>query len=732
MSAAAAAPKKVILPVRGMHCASCVAKVEGAVAALPGVADVSVDLPSRTVSVAFTPSPRLEVRDIRRAIERAGYDVLGETESRAAAESLSLLSRNEEQAELFTRFQWSAVLSVPLMASHALDLSPYTELLLAIPLQVWGGWHFHKGLWRSLMRRGADMNTLVSLSTWAAFLYSVYVVLLPETLPPAARQTQWDAVAGLITLVTLGRWLEAKTRGKTNEAIVKLMRIAPKTVRVRRSGAELTVPLADVAVGETILVRPGEQVGLDGSVVAGASTVDESLLTGESLPVEKAPGSGVWGGTINKTGALEIVVSRPGSESALARIVEAVRASQATKPRIQRFADRVASWFVPFVMLIAAGSAVLWATYGPEPKVLYALSALISVFAVACPCALGLATPLAVIAGMGRAARLGIYIRNADVLEDVAKLDVVLFDKTGTLTAGRPSVVDEVLVSGTREELLAVALAAEQRSEHPFAAAVVAHAKAAGAAAPPVEAFEAVPGRGVKVQCEGRSVRAGSLSWLKEAGVTIPAERFQESAGSVLGVAVDGSLLGAFILADTLRPSARAAVSALKSMGLEVYLLSGDRNAAAYAVAEQAGIKTVFAEILPEEKARIVGRLQAEGKKVAMVGEGFNDAPALSRADIGVALATGTDIAIEAADMTLMNPDLGTLAAAISLCQRIRRVIWQNLFWAFAYNLMLIPVAAGAFYSWGIVLQPRYAGAAMALSSLSVVFNSLRLRKENT
>ncbi|MFA6004701.1 MAG: heavy metal translocating P-type ATPase, partial [Elusimicrobiota bacterium] len=721
---AAAKPRTVVLPVRGMHCASCVNRVEAAVGGLDGVRSVSVDLPSRTVAVSYLPVPgKFGVRELRRAIEKAGYDVLGESESRAQAEHLSLLSQQEEQRMLLTRLQWSLLFAAPLFFADWLDLSPYTQLLLAIPLQVWGGWHFHAGLARSLLRRAADMNTLVSLSTWAAFAFSVYVTLLPETLPLAARQAQWDAVAGLITMVTFGRWLEAKTRGKTNEAVVKLMRIAPKTARVLRNGKEETVPVAEVEVEETVIVRPGEQIGLDGMVLSGVSTVDESLLTGESLPVEKSAGSNVWGGTMNKMGALDIRVTKPGSESALARIVEAVRVSQATKPNIQRFVDRTAAVFVPAVMLAGVSSAVLWALYGPEPKVILALTSLVSVFAVACPCALGLATPLAIVAGMGRAAEMGVFIRNADVLEDVSRLDVILFDKTGTLTEGRPRVVDTILVSGTRDEMLSYAFAAEQRSEHPFATAVVSYAKSLGAVAAKVDSFESFPGRGVMGMSGGHTVRTGSLSWLKEHGVGLPADqtlRFSQSVGSVLGVAVDGRFLGAFVLADTVRPSARPAVSALRDMGLEVYLVSGDRNSIAYHVAEAVGIGTVFSEVLPEEKVKIVERLQAEGKRVAMVGEGFNDAPALSAADIGISLASGTDIATEAADMTLINPDLSTLASAIRLSQNIRQVIWQNLIWAFAYNILLVPVAAGVFYPhFGLLLKPQFAAAAMALSSIS-------------
>jgi Cu+-exporting ATPase len=737
VSPRAAAPGvlRVVLPVRGMHCASCVDKVERAVSALAGVNEVSVDLPSRTVAVEFAPSAgRMEVKHIRRAIEKAGYDVLGVSESRTQAESISLLSQQDEQSKLLTRLEVAVIFSVPLMAAGHLNLSPYTALLLAIPVQVWGGWHFHQGLSRALLRRRADMDALVSVSTWSAFFYSAYVVLLPETLPLAARATQWDAVSGLIVFVTLGRWLEAKTRGKTNEAVVKLMRLSPKTARVLRDGAELTVPLREVVVGDIVRVRPGEQIGTDGEVVSGRSTVDEALLTGESLPVEKAPGSRVWGGTLNKNGALEVKVARSGDESALSRLVESVRESQATKPKIQRYVDKVARWFVPTVIGLALFVAFAWLRWGPEPRILLAMTCFVSVLASACPCALGLATPLAIVAGMGRAAEMGVFIRNADILEEVGKLDVVLFDKTGTLTLGRPQVAGTIVISGTEDEMLAWAYAAEERSEHPFAAAIVALARERRVKAPTVDSFEALPGRGVIVRSHGRVVRAGSLPWLREEGLSFPtddATRFSE-AGSLLGVAVDDRLLGAYRMEDALRPSAAAAVKALKDRGLEVCLVSGDRNAAAYRVADQVGIGKVFAEVRPEEKADIVRRFQAEGKKVAMVGEGFNDAPALSHADIGVALATGTDVAVESADLTLLNPDLTSLSRAIDLSQRIRLVIRQNLAWAFVYNLALIPVAAGALYpKWGILLRPEYAGAAMALSSISVALNSLRLRRKD-
>ncbi|MFA6318420.1 MAG: heavy metal translocating P-type ATPase [Elusimicrobiota bacterium] len=723
---------KAVFTVGGMHCASCVARVEAAVGRLAAVESVRVDLTSRTIAMTFRQG--LDLRLVRRAIEALGYDVLGASEDRSEAEALGWSSQRDEERAFFWRFVLGAVLSAPLMLGRWLGLSPYTELLLALPLQVWGGWHFHQGLARSLLRRAADMNTLVSLSTWTAFLFSAYVVLFPETLPPQARVTQWDAVAGLVTLVTLGRWLESRTRGKTSEAVARLMRLSPKSVRVLRKEVEELALIESVAVGEVIRVRPGEQIGMDGTVVKGASAVDESLLTGESMPVEKSPGSRVWGGTVVQHGSLDVRVERPGSESALARIVEAVRESQSSKPKIQRFADRVAGIFVPAVILAAVVSAVLWAVYGPEPKrVLLALTSMANVLAVACPCALGLATPLALMAGMGRAAEMGIFIRNADVLEDIGQLDAVLFDKTGTLTEGKPKVVKSVVFRGDLAGMLRLCMAAEGRSEHPFAAAVLAFGRSSGAEAAEVESFEALPGRGVSAVVKGRKVLVGSLPWLvqevgplPEEGAGLPGE-----GGSILGVCADGLWLGAFIVADALRPTAAEAVAALKEAGVDVMLVTGDRKETADFIARQAGIGKVFAEVLPEEKAGLVRRLMAGGMKVAMVGEGFNDAPALSLAHVGISLATGTDIAVESADMTLMKPDLKNVARALAFGRRIRRVIRENLFWAFVYNIVLIPVAAGALYPWfEIMLRPQYAGAAMALSSISVALNSLRLRRE--
>ncbi len=722
--------RRLELAVPGLHCASCVDKVEKSLAGLRGVGEVSVDLATRSVRIEA--GPAVDAEAVVRVLRDLGYaaSVPG---SPAEALEAAGLRREAEERVLFARFGLGVVLGIPLMAAGPLGLSSYTSLLLAIPLQVWGGWHFHRGLARSVWRRSPDMDTLVSLSTWAAFSHSAFVTLVPEVLPTALRTPQWDAVAGLVTLVTLGRWLESRARGRVSEAVARLMRMSPKTVRVLRDGAEEVLPVERVAVGEIIRVRPGEQIGMDGVVLSGTSTVSEALLTGESLPVDKAPGSKVWGGTLNALGSLEIRVERPGSDSALARIVAAVRASLAAKPRIQRLVDRVSAVFVPAVIIVAVSSALIWAVRGSgDGRLALALNALVCVLVVACPCALGLATPLALMAGIGRLAQAGIFVRNADAIERAARVDTVVLDKTGTLTTGRPSVAGTIAADGGDKRLLQLALAAAANSEHPLAEAIAAYARGKGIVAPQVEAFEAVPGMGMRARVNGRLVRVGSLAWLaSEIG---PTPQWLENyltgfAGSVAGVTEEDAWLGALGCEDALRPGAREAVASLRAMGLEVLLVSGDRRAAAESAAREAGITAVHAEVLPEEKAQIIAHLRGQGRRVAMVGEGFNDAPALGGADVGVALASGTDVAIEAADLTLMRPDLGALAEAFSLSRRVRVVVRENLFWAFIYNIVLIPVAAGALYpQFGILLRPHHAGTAMALSSLSVALNSLRLR----
>lgn len=734
----AAGSGKVVIPMEGMHCASCVAAVEGALASLPGVRSASVHLPSNTAAVEYDPS-RLAPEAIEAAVEALGFRVLGLAANYGQAEAMLSGVETRRSRALGLRLLGGGVLWLVLIFERRLGISPYTAWLAGTMVQVVCAWHFHQGLAASWRRKIADMNTLVSLSTWAAYLYGSGVVFFPELLGTPADRHQLEGLAGLVTLVGLGRWLETFLRRRSNDAVGRLMRKAPKTVRALRVSPggkveEVLLPLEEVEIGDRILVRPGEQVGSDGAVLEGGSVVDESLLTGESEPVEKAPGSKVYGGTLNKTGALVVRVQRLGSEMALARIIEAVRAGAASKAPAQKAADRVAGRFVPAVLAIAVIAAGLWLWKGPSPKGRHALTVFVSVLAVACPCALGLATPMALILGVGRAAESGIFLRNAEALEKAGRLDAVLFDKTGTLTLGRPAVTRVLPAPGIGPgTLLSAALAAEQRSEHPFAEAVRARAALEGLEPDPVDSFEALPGRGVRALSRRRGLLAGSVAWLREEGVPMEpgfARSLDAESGALLAVASDGALLGALVLEDELRPGAREAVDRLKALGLEVVLASGDREPNVRRVAREAGIDRVHAELRPEDKARIVAELQASGRRVAMVGEGFNDAPALSRADLGIALAEGTDVAVEAADITLMRPDLGHIVTAIELSRRIRRVIWENLAWAFAYNVALIPVAAGALYPWlGVTLRPEAAGAAMALSSISVVLNSIKLRR---
>ena len=715
----AGGPQRAVLSVPGMHCASCVARIEDALKGVIGVSSAEVHLPSRTAAVNYDPA-QATAEMLRQAVQAAGFEVPAVSRSFEEAESRSQEGERLQRRRLEIRLVVGAALWLAIVLEKPLQLSPYTVWLLAAPIQFWCARHFHEGLLASLKRRSADMDALVSVSTWAAYLFSTCAVFLPERLPAGSRGHMLESLAGLIVLVTLGRVLEARFRKRSGEALTRMLRRAPKTVRVLRKGVEQLVPLGEVAKGEKILVRPGEQIGLDGTVAEGLAAVDESLLTGESMPVEKEVGTRVYGGTLNKTGALVVVVTQLGSEMAVARIIEAVRRSQASKAPVQRMVDRVSSYFVPAVFLLAVASAVGWAAWGAEPRLARALTAFVSVLAVACPCALGLATPMAVVLGMGRAAESGIHLRNAESLEKTGRLDAVVFDKTGTLTEGRPEVARVVCAEGVSEqELLGAALTAEQRSEHPFAEAVQRLAARRGVAARSVQSFEAWPGRGVSARSGDDQILCGSPAWLAQHGIRLDDE-VRVSAGSgnsILVVAVNGVYRGSFVLADRLRTNAIEAVFRLKQMGLDVVLASGDRSGAAHAVGEAVGIQKVYAEVLPEDKLRIVKRMQEEGKRVAMVGEGFNDAPALSQADVGIALGSGTDAAVESADVTLLTHDLMHVVTAIELSRRIRSIIRQNLAWAFLYNILLLPLAAGAFYPLtGRMLDPQWAGAAMATS----------------
>jgi Cu+-exporting ATPase len=738
--------ERLTLSVRGMHCAACAGKVERALGRVPGVAAASVNLATDRATVTLD-SARADVGALRAAVAAAGYELAAAPEPQdSEAEGREQAAREGEQQELRRRFVVGAVLSAPLLVGGMPDLfpwapawlrSPWLHLLLATPVQFWVGASFHAGFLRDLRYRSASMSTLVSLGTNAAYAFSVAVTFWPHVLHAAGAMTYYETAAVVITLVVLGRWLEARARGRTSEAIRRLVSLAPRTARVLRAGDEMDVPTAEVEVGDLIRIRPGERLPVDGTLVEGASAVDESMLTGESVPVDKASGDAVEAGTVNRTGSFVFRATHVGSETTLARIVQLVREAQGSRAPIQRLADRVAAVFVPIVLVVAALTFAGWWLLGPEPAVVHALISAVAVLVIACPCAMGLATPTAIMVATGRGAEHGVLIRSAAALERLSDVATIVFDKTGTLTVGRPSVTDVVVdAPGTLEsDVLALAAAAEQGSEHPIGEAMVARAKQLGLALPAVGTFVTVPGQGVDALAPDGRVLVGNRVLMQARGIEVDG---LESAAAALAaegktvayVAFAGQALGLVAVADVLKPEASAAVAALRQRGREVVMLTGDHRVTAMAIARQAGIDRILAEVQPDAKAREVAALQAEGRPVAMVGDGINDAPALAQADVGIAMGSGTDVAIEAADVTLMRGDLAGVVIAVDLSRRTIRIVKQNLAWAFGYNVVLIPVAAGLFYPlWGVMLSPILAGAAMAFSSVSVVTNSLRLKR---
>jgi Cu+-exporting ATPase len=729
-----------------MHCASCVGKVERALTSVPGVESASVNLATEQATVAFDPA-RTDLGHLRDAVAAAGYELAEPRPEPGAGEAGDGERAAREAAERREklRFVVGAVLSVPVLLgsmSHvfpwvpALLQNPWLQLALTTPVQVWVGWQFHRGFVHDLRYRTASMSTLVSIGTNAAYAFSIAVTLWPHTFVRHVAMTYYDVSAVVITLVVLGRWLETRARGRTSEAIRRLMTLAPRTARVIRDGVETDVPTAEVRVGDFVRIRPGERVPVDGVVTEGASTVDESMLTGESLPVEKAPEAKVFAGTVNRTGTFVFRAARVGSETTLARIIKLVAEAQGSRAPIQRLADRVAAVFVPIVLVIAALTFVAWWLVGPEPAGLLALTNAVAVLVIACPCAMGLATPTAIMVGTGRGAEFGVLVKSAAALELLHRVDTIVFDKTGTLTVGRPAVTDVVPVgAATEDEILALAAAAEQASEHPLGEAIVACAKERGLALPPIVEFAAVPGQGLDAMTTDGRVLLGNRALLDARGIDVGplAARVRQLAAegkTAIHLAFAGRLVGVIAAADVLKPEARRAVAALKRLGVSVAMLTGDTRLTAEAIAREAGLDRVLAEVLPPDKAREIRALQAEGRRVAMVGDGINDAPALAQAEVGIAMGSGTDVAIDAADVTLMRGDLDGVVAAVELSRRTIRVIRENLAWAFGYNTILIPVAAGVLYPvWGVLLSPILAGAAMAFSSVSVVTNSLRLKR---
>ncbi len=708
----------VDLPLTGMSCAACARSIENQLAATPGVATAHVNFATSTATVEFDPA-RAAVRDLVGAIEELGYGV----PQPEAGVDVEERARQEEYSALQRRLLLAAAFSVPVVVlgmwpglMHLRAMS-WIQLALAAPVVCFAGAPFYKDAWAALRHRSANMNTLIALGTGAAFLYSLVVTV------QGGHQVYYEAAAVIITLILLGRLLEARARGRASEAIRHLREMQPKTARVIRDGAEQDIPIELVRIGDIVVARPGEKISVDGTVREGDSAVDESMLTGESMPVDKKPGDAVYGGTINRSGSLRLEARKVGRATALQQMIELVRQAQGSRAPVARLADVVSGYFTVSVLAIAAVTFLVWLAFAPLS---FALVNFVAVLIIACPCALGLATPTAIMVGTGRGAERGILIKGGEALEAAARIDTVIFDKTGTITRGAPEVTDVIPASGfTAAELLRLAASAERDSEHPLGQAIVAHAKALSIPLEQAADFRAIAGHGVQARVSGHEVIVGAP------GLGLPdIDRLAAAGKTAIAITVDGKIAGAIGIADTVKSEAAAAVRRLTGMGIEVWMVTGDNRPTAEAVAREVGIPHVLAAVLPEGKLAEVRKLQAAGKKVAMVGDGINDAPALAQADVGIAMGTGTDIAMEAGDITLMRGDLNGVADALGLARQTMRVIRQNLFWAFAYNAIGIPVAAGVLYPFtGWLLSPVLASAAMALSSVTVATNSLRLKR---
>ena len=719
--------------ITGMTCATCAQNVESALRSVDGVVSASVNLASERAYVRYNPEA-VTISGLKKAVRDAGY---GAVEADGKTGDRERQAREREQRRLVLLLLLSFSLSIPVFVLSMVmpfgsSADNWLLLGLTTPVQILVGWRFYAGSYRALRNRRANMDVLVALGTTAAYLYSLLVTAMPGTFE---GDVYFDTAALIISIVLLGRFLEARAKGRASQAIKRLMGLRPRTASVIVDGAETQIPVEDVEVGQLVLVRPGEKIPVDGTVIEGSSAVDESMLTGESMPVDKKPGDEVVGATINRDGLLKFRASRVGRDTALAQIIRLVEQAQGSKAPIQRLADSVAAVFVPAVVSIALVTFLAWFGVIGKPFV-FALEAAISVLVIACPCALGLATPTAIMVGTGKGAQNGILVKSAASLEQAHRLQTVVFDKTGTLTRGTPAVTDVVtLAEAGHGDLLGLAASAEKGSEHPAGQAIVAAARKEGQEPADPESFQALGGRGVMARVHGREVLLGNRILMSENGVPLDlAEEkisgLEDQGKTVMIMAVDRKPAGLMAVADTLRDEAAEAIGELHGMGLETVMITGDNRRTAEAIAGQIGIGRVLAQVLPDDKAREVRRLQEGGRLVAMVGDGINDAPALAQANIGMALGGGTDVAMESGEVVLVRNDLRDVAEAIRLSRYTIRKVKQNLFWAFAYNVVGIPIAAGLLYPWtGTLLNPAVAAAAMALSSVSVVTNSLLMNR---